>query len=88
VAPKAPGSRSAPEEVFSIYSPFNLISDPRAAKRAFGPAWRAFPITLNRWRFLKRNQDFKNKIKFWTDVDSQEANIVQHSDVAVLTQPT
>ena len=41
---KAPGARSAPEEFLSIYSQFNLISDPRAAKRVFGPAWRAFTI--------------------------------------------
>ncbi len=28
LAPKAPGARSAPDEFLSIYSPFNLISDP------------------------------------------------------------
>jgi hypothetical protein len=28
LAPKAPGARSAPDEFLSIYSPFNLISNP------------------------------------------------------------
>ena len=42
-----PLAPKAPDEVLSVYFAFlHLISGPRAAKRVFGPALRAFPVSL------------------------------------------
>jgi hypothetical protein len=66
-APKAPGARSAPGEFLSIYSPFNLISNPLVrsgcSAQPGGPSLLKARRALNRhWAFSRKKTGLSPKI--------------------------